>query len=151
MTVSESMTDLCRELNNWFDRERRHFGTFAVSGGKLSGFDDKLKAGQFYRIIGSTFNDGVHQYGADGALTDESFDGAVWEMFVQSDVLRLAADIKAWRETYEAADSPALSPYSMESYGGYMYQMRGGMMDAGMGTVTWQSVFAARLSPFRKF
>ena len=73
MTLSESLTDICLELNNWFDRGQRCFGTFAVSNKELSGFSDKLKPGQFYRIIGSVFNDGVHQYG-DAALTGETFD-----------------------------------------------------------------------------
>lgn len=152
MKVSESLTDVCKELNNWFDRGRRLFGTFTVSNGKLSGFDERLKPGQFYRVIKSAFNDGVHSYGDAGdILTDETFDGAVWIMFVPPNIIRLAKDIADWREVYEAKDSPALSPFAMESYKGYMYQMRGGMTDAGAGTQTWQSVFAARLNAERKF
>lgn len=152
MTLSESLTDICLELNNWFDRGQRCFGTFAVSNKELSGFSDKLKPGQFYRIIGSVFNDGVHQYGdADSALTDETFDGAVWAMSVKPDVLRLAAEIAAWRELYDKADSPTHSPISMESFGGYTRQLRGGMSGAENGVMTWQSVFAARLNQYRKF
>lgn len=151
MTLSESLTDLCQELHNWFDRGRRYFGTFAVSNGTLSGFDGTLKAGQFYRIIGSVFNDGVYKYGDTGdVLTDETFDGAVWAMSAPPDVLRLATDIKAWRERYDNADSPALSPYSMEGYGGYTYQLRGGTSASGNGVLTWQTVFAERMNPYRK-
>ena len=117
MKLSESLTDVCKELNNWFDRGRRYFGTFKIVSGNLTGFEDKLKQGQFYRVIGSDFNDGVRQFGDESdALTDETFDGAIWIMSVPPDVQRLAADIAAWRERYETTDSPALSPFAMESY-----------------------------------
>ena len=109
-------------------------------------------AGQFYRVIRSRFNDGVHKYGDEAdVLTDETFDGAIWAMSVPPNILRLAKTIADWRELYETADSPAMSPVAMESYGGYTYQMRGGMTDAGNGVITWQSMFAAQLNAYRKF
>lgn len=168
MTVSESLTDICKEINNWYDRRQRHFGTFTIKFGNLLNFEDKLKPGQFYRVIGSTFHDGVHLYtrNADGTFYpepgaetesprpsafNETFDGAIWPMFVPPNIIRLAKDVAAWRELYENAESPALSPFAMESHGGYAYQMRGGMTDAGNGVITWQSVFAARLNAERKF
>lgn len=150
MKLSESLTDVCKELNNWFDRGRRYFGTFKIVSGNLTGFEDKLKQGQFYRVIGSDFNDGVRQFGDESdALTDETFDGAIWIMSVPPDVQRLAADIAAWRERYETTDSPALSPFAMESYKNYMYQMRGALSNEAA-VITWQSVFALRLNQFRK-
>lgn len=152
MTISESLTDVCKELNNWYDRGQRFFGTFTVSNGKLSGFEERLKPGQFYRVVKSAFNDGVHRYGdAEDVLTDETFDGAVWIMFVPPNIQRLAKTIADWRDVNEAADSPALSPFAMESHGGYAYQMRGGMTDSGAGVMTWQIVFAAQLNAERKF
>lgn len=164
MTVSESLTDVCRELNNWFDRGQRYFGTFTIKFGCLRDFEDRLNPRQYYRVIGSAFNDGVHLYAPEGVIyTDqgepppcpaeynETFDGAVWAMSVPPNVVQLAREIADWRKQYEAADSPALSPFAMESYKGYTYQMRGGMTDSGTGVMTWQSVFAARLNAYRKF
>ena len=65
------LTELCGHLRNWFDRER-YAGTFTVENGSIA--LPFLREGQYFRILGSTFNDGVHQYPAYG-LTDEAFDG----------------------------------------------------------------------------
>ena len=74
------LTELCQELKNWFDLER-HFGVFTIENGELS--LPFLLDGQYYRICGSVFNDGVHKYGDESdSLVDESFDGAVWAMAV---------------------------------------------------------------------
>ena len=48
------LTELCQELRNWFDRER-HPGTYEITGGVLTA--PFLVSGQYYRIIGSVFND----------------------------------------------------------------------------------------------
>ena len=53
------LTELCQELKNWFDTER-HFDTFKIEDGELS--VDFLQDGQYYRIVGSVFNDGVYQF-----------------------------------------------------------------------------------------
>jgi hypothetical protein len=77
-----------------------------------------LQSGRYFRIIGSHFNDGVHQYPATG-LVDETFDGSIWVMSVPVAVTALLNDINAWIETYASdATSPANSPYSSESFGG---------------------------------
>ena len=60
-------------LNNWFCREV-YAGTFTVTSGTLALPD--LADGQDFRIVGSVFNDGLHQSPAAG-LTDETFTGAV--------------------------------------------------------------------------
>ena len=51
------LTELCQELKNWFEREI-HVGTFTIEGGQLTDCSF-LQDGQYYRIIGSVFNDGV--------------------------------------------------------------------------------------------
>ena len=139
------LTELCQELHNWFDRER-HTGTFTIAGGNITA--DFLQNGQYFRVMGSVFSDGVHQYPAAG-LPSETFDGAVWALAIPTAVLRLAEDIKAWREKYEAADSAALSPFQSESFNGYSYS-KGAASSAGDGGTSWQSVFASRLNMWRK-
>ena len=52
------LTEICQELKNWFDLER-HFGVFTIENGELS--LPFLMDGQYYRICGSVFNDGVQK------------------------------------------------------------------------------------------
>lgn len=147
------LTQLCQYLRNWFERDI-YYGSFTVSGGILTYEDGTalpLLTGQYYRIVGSVFNDGVHRWAdATETLSEESFAGAVWSMGIPADVLTLAADIQAWSEKYAGADSAAMSPFTSESFGGYSYSKNaGGTAGTGGGT-SWQAVFADRLAPWRK-
>lgn len=139
------LTELCQELRNWFERER-HSGTFTIEDGNLS--VDFLRDGQYFRICGSVFSDGVHQYPAT-ELPSETFTGAVWALAIPAPVLRLSDEIDAWREKYEAVDSAAMSPFNSESFGGYSYS-KSGTGASGTSGATWQTVFAARLNAWRK-
>lgn len=140
------LTELCQELRNWFDCER-HFGTFEIAGGNITA--PFLAEGQYFRIIGSLFNDGVHQYPAYD-LQAETFDGAVWALAIPQPVIKLAQEIQAWRDKYEAADSVAMSPFASESFGGYSYTKASGSSSDGSGSVTWQAAFKTRLNAWRK-
>ena len=109
------LTELCKELNNWFDL-KRYFGEFTIEDGALKD-DLGLLDGQYFRIVGSVFNDGVHQYPATD-LEDETFDGAVWAMAVPPNVIALLDKINDWLDKYGEAYN---SPYTSESFGGYSY------------------------------
>lgn len=143
------LTELCQELRNWFDLSR-HTGTFTISGGKLTA--DFLLPGQYYRIIGSIFNDGVHCYeDYTDELTDETFEGAIWALGIPQAVINLAAEIAGWRAKYEAVDSAAMSPYNSESFGGYSYSKGNGNATTSGSTPTgWKAVFASSLNRWRK-
>lgn len=145
------LTDLCRELNNWFEARDsggnysgRKFGRFSIKDGTMA--VTEAKDGQYVRIAGSTFNDGVHQYPLEG-LKDEDFDGAVWLMNVPPEVIALDKEIDAWKEQYGDVLS---SPFQSESFGGYSYSKASGGDSAGGSTMTWQAAFADRLSHWRK-
>ena len=145
------LTEVCQYLKNWFNRKpdgRKYpewSGTFTIENGALN---LELADGQYFRIMGSLFNDGVHQHGVD-VLTDETFDGAVWSMGVPPEVVQLAHDIEAWQANYGTSLSPNMSPYQSESFGGYSYSKGGGgSSDTDSGT--WQGAFATRLAPWRK-
>ena len=140
------LTELCQELKNWFDREI-HTGTFEIVDGNLTA--DFLQDGQYYRICGSVFNDGVHQYPVD-ELRDETFEGAVWALAIPKPVIKLAAEIAEWRDKYENADSAALSPFTSESFGGYSYSKGSGSSGGAIGGVSWKNAFASRLNMWRK-
>ena len=138
------MTDLCAEIKNYFD-VKRSYGEYTVSGGTI--VIDDMQEGQFFRIIGSVFNDGVYQYPASG-LKSETFEGAIWYMAVPPDVISLVAEMSAWEEKNASALN---SPYSSESFGGYSYSKASGASTAGGdGSVTAFSHFADKLKLWRK-
>lgn len=143
------LTELCQELRNWFDLDRR-FGTFTISGGTLTA--DFLQTNQYYRIVGSVFNDGVHKYGDEtDELTDETFDGAVWALAIPKEVVALANDIDEWQTKYGGADSAALSPFNSESFGGYSYSKgSGASSNSDTSNSGWQAAYASRLNKWRK-
>lgn len=140
------LTEICQELRNWFERER-YFGTFEISGGEFTA--DFLTDGQYYRILGSVFNDGVHKYGEAG-LTDETFEGSVWSLGIPKAVIKLAEDIAEWQNKYGTVDSAAMSPFTSESFGGYTYSKGSGSTSGGGGGADWRSAFANRLNAWRK-
>lgn len=142
MTISE----LCAELNNWFECEIKS-GTFEISGGILD--VDFLLNGQYFRIVGSVFNDGVHNFPVE-QLTDETFSGEIWAMAVPPDVISLLDRINDWVDKNSAALN---SPYSSESFGGYSYSLAGTSDNGGSATstgATWQSKFRTELNKYRK-
>ena len=135
------LTEICAEIRNYFPVEVRE-GEFVISGGSIAPLDF-LKEGQYFRIVGSIFNDGVHQHPTSD-LTDEVFHGAVWSMALPPAFIDLAADIKKY------ADSDAAQPtaYTSESFGGYSYTKAHSENGAAMND--WQSVFGKRLNKWRK-
>lgn len=143
------LTEICQYLRNWFVRDKI-LGWFSIENGVLLASDGTalpLLSGQYFRVIGSVFNDGVHQNG--DSLTDEpAFDGAVWLMAVPPDFLALVSDIADWIENNSAALN---SPFSSESFGNYSYSLRSGSVNGtDSGGVSWQSQFGSRLAPWRK-
>lgn len=137
------LTELCGVLRNWFETDRIS-GTYTVENGSIA--LPFLQEGQFFRIVGSVFNDGVHQY-PDYGMADETFDGSIWPMSVPPALLCLGEEIKAWQEKN---GDIAASPYTSESFGGYSYSKTTSGSATGAGMVTWQSVFKSRLNQWRK-
>lgn len=122
-----------------------HTGTFTVADGSID--LDFLQPGQYFKIVGSVFNDGTHQYPATD-LTAETFSGEIWAMAVPPAVIALAAEIGEWVGKYGDTMN---SPFSSESFGGYSYSKAQGYAGAGGGMLSsWQSVFANRLNMWRK-
>ena len=130
-------------IRNWFPVEGGIYsGTFTIEDGGIT--LPFLANGQYFRICGSVFNDGLHQYPA-GDLKTETFDGTVWALSVPQAVIELATEIDAWQKKNGDA---SVSPYQSESFGGYSYSKA---TDAETGdTVTWQSAFKQQLSAWRK-
>ena len=144
------LTEVCEYLNNYF-WEKKIAGHFLIHEGDIS--INGIKEGQYFRIIGSTFNDGVHKYPIDteeAPLIDEEFDGFIWTMAVPATVIAISSDIGKWQDEYGSADSAAMSPFNSESFSTYSYSKSGsGNANSGSNT-TWQDVFGGRLNKYRK-
>lgn len=93
------LTEVCAELRNYFVKDI-HNGTFEIVGGKITPLDF-IQENQYFRIVGSVFNDGVYKNTADLVLTDEIFSGSVWAMAVPPTLIALAEDIKKYNESDE--------------------------------------------------
>lgn len=128
-------------LRNYFPAWYQ-YGTFEVKDGSIT--VPELADGQYFRIVGSVFNDGVHQYPADD-LTDETFTGTVWGLAVPKDLLDIVKEVEEWQEKNGTAVS---GPYQSESFGGYSYSLKSG--SGGSGGFSWQSAFSPRLNRWRK-
>lgn len=134
---SGAMIDaICASLRNYFVVEIVDGEYTVTDGGITLPF---LAAGQFFRVVGSVFCDGVYRYG-DALPADETFDGAIWAMAIPPTLEELAAEIEEWKQKNAEAIN---SPYQSESFGGYSYTK-------GSDSASWQGVFAKRLNRWRK-
>ena len=132
-------------LKNWFVVPCGvHEGIYKIENGSLN--LPFLQNGQYYRICGSVFNDGLHKYGDDSdKLTDETFTGTVWALAIPKAVVELSATIEEWQSKNGEA---ATSPFTSESFGGYSYTKA---TDSTTGAVaTWETVFRSQLNPYRQ-
>lgn len=138
------LEQVLQEIHNWFQTDI-YRDEYTIQDGSIT--LPFLQDGQYFRIVGSVFNDGLYLYSSEmKGLTDEIFEGAIWAMAVPKAVVELSEDIAAWQEKYGAVID---SPYTSESFGGYSYSKSSGAGD-GTGSSGWQSAFRARLKPYRK-
>ena len=130
-------------IRNWFPvKGGIYSGTFTIKDGGIT--LPFLADGQYFRICGSVFNDGLHQYNVLD-LTDETFNGTILALAIPKAVIDLADEISKWQDKNGEAAS---SPFSSESFGGYSYSKS---TDAETGVaLTWQSAFKKQLSAYRK-
>ena len=146
------LSEICAYLRNYFDKgQPKTYGEIVIENGTLS-TDCQLKPNQYFRIIGSTFNDGVYKNDSNLTLTDEVFKGAVWAMSIPPDFISLVTEISAYQAKYGDINSTAMSPFNSESFGGYSYsKSSGGSSDTSKDkSGTWQGTFGARLAKWRK-
>lgn len=133
------LEDVLSSLYNWFDVDRE-YGRFEIRDGAVYGVD--LVDGQYFRIVGSVLNDGLHMWPATD-LRDETFDGEVWSLAIPEAVVRLAGEMGDW-----VAKHPVGAGYTSESFGGYSYSLPTNPNTGQAATV--YDVFRSRLSQYRK-
>ena len=143
-----TLNELCQELKNYFDKAQpKFFGEITIQDKAITNeqFLAAIKPNQYFRIVGSIFNDGVYCFKEGLELDDETFDGAIWLMAVPKSVLALEKEIEDWQAKYGDA---LQSPYQSESFGGYSYSKASGKN--GGGAVSWQDAFASKLNLYRR-
>ena len=128
-------------IHNYFVVDE-HEGKFKIESGGIT--LDFLQPNQYFKVKGSVFNDGIHQYGVD-ELVDEEFVGTILSMAVPVNVLNIATEIKTWCDNNNDVVN---SPYQSESFGGYSYSKAKGGDDGSQ--ISWRSVFGNRLNAYRK-
>lgn len=143
------LTELCAEVRNYFIKEL-HSGVFTINGSGLGSLPF-LEEGQYFRVVGSVFNDGVWEYTFEGmaGMRPETFKGAVWAMAVPPDFIALSNEIDEWvKNNAEVLNSPFVS----ESFGGYSYTKPSGATRSGSSgnAYGWKEHFASRLNIYRR-
>lgn len=139
------LEEILNYIHNYFEKEIVP-GTFTIDSGSIQ--LDFLQNNQYFRIVGSVFNDGIYQYPVDN-LINETFTGEIWAMAVPPSVIALLADIDNWVDKYGEVMN---GPYQSESFGGYSYTKKssGGQSNNGNDASDWRSVFRSRLNHWRK-
>lgn len=129
-------------LHNWFPvAGGARAGTFIIVSGSLP--LTNVLDGQYYKIEGSVFNDGLHKYGdAEDKLTDETFTGRIIPLAIPKTVIKLADEIKVWCESNPVSDKIS------ESFDGYSYTR--GTDGNGGASGGWQAAFRSRLNAWKK-
>lgn len=149
MPKTTTIEKVCAYLRNWFDKAHK-IGKIKISGGVFES-DYEIKDGQYFRIVGSTMNDGVYLSPCN-TLVDEEFDGAVWLMALPQSFVEVLDKIDEWEAKYATIGGVNMSPFSSESFGGYSYSKSAG--GAGDTTKdksgTWLGAFGGELSRWRK-
>lgn len=143
-----TITDFCEELHNFFEQEK-YIEPVTIENGALLGFSDRLQQDQYFRVVGSLFNDGVYKYPTTD-LTDETFDGAIWAMTVPPAALALLEKMQEWDSLY-GNNADNYTPYASETMHHYSRSFAIHTNSKGeLVRPTWQAVFRTELNRWRK-
>lgn len=133
ITVLESVLE---NINNWFV-VGKYADTYTIERRTIN--LPFLQSGQYFRVVGSVFNDGLYCYSPNG-MTNETFNGEIWALAVPPAVIALSIEIAEWIQ-----NNPNNGMVS-ESFGGYTYNKGSSNGHAD----DWNSVFRSKLNSFRK-
>ena len=164
---------LCAETHNWFT-DKPVIDDWKIEGGSLA--LPFLSVGQFFRIVGSKFNDGIYIMGPDGKVahdidwklpfeeghTWDPIPTVIWkevEGFTLADeefhggiwpmsIPKSFIQLAEEIKTYNDSDMAKPTPYISESFGGYSYSK--GVGSTGNADNSWQKVFGTKLKRWRK-
>ena len=127
------LEQLLTYLHNWFrvrdSVDGKHPGKYTVeNGGIVLPF---LLPGQYFRIIGSVFSDGLYIYGdalkdGDGndiELMDETFTGSIWALAIPRLVIKTSNEMSdVMSQVAKITGQIIENPFTSESFAGvYSY------------------------------
>lgn len=142
---------ICGHIHNYFETDpvtgQRliYPGTYSITNGQIN--LPFMVDGEYFRVFGSRVNDGVYQYPAYG-LTDETFNGVIWEMRPPRAFLTLVDEIVDWMDKY---GDIMKNPYQSEDViGVFRYTKMTSGKVTGDYIATWQSVYKDQLNEWRK-
>lgn len=129
------LEEILSYLHNWFPvKGAARSGVHRIESGRLR--FDGLQYGQYYRIQGSVYNDGLHKW--PDVLQEETFTGTVTPLAIPRAIIELAYEAETWVKANPATDKTS------ESFGGYSYSRQTGASGG------WQAAFASRLQRWRR-
>ena len=132
--------ELLHEIRNYFDKSR-HFGTFRIVDGSPIFDGIPIQTGQYFRIYGSAFNDGVYMYPCVDLGGGRSIK-KIWLLAIPQEIIELNEEIDKWDELYGVS-----GPFNNESFAGYAYTRA---TAKNGGKYTWKDEFAGQLKRWRK-
>lgn len=162
---------MCAECHNYHETDRVR-GHYVIKNGDIS--LPFLCENQFFRIVGSKFNDGVYIYSYNALIIrsqtwQEVFDGnenwgtlidkdIKWRDLVEHELVDEEFDGEVWPmnmpraflslskeiSTYIESGADKVSGYTSESFGGYSYSKSSSESNA------WENAFASKLKRWRK-
>lgn len=165
----ESIEALCGETHNYHETDRV-IGEYTIENGNIS--LPFLVNGQFFRIHGSKFNDGVYIYSKDYIIRDATWgdilnDNINWGSLTEEDwgnlkhaelidesftgaiwpmrMPRAFLKLAQEIETYNESEAAKASPYTSESISGHYSYTKASVTDSA-----WENVFSAKLKRWRK-
>lgn len=161
---------LCAETNNYHDTDRV-IDDYTIENGRIT--LPFLSENQFFRIVGSKWNDGVYVYSQNSFIVrsstwEEVMNGNMnwgelrkhkWGELVEHDLVdetfhggiwpmnmpRAFLDLSKKIAEYNASEAAKISPFTSENISGY-YSYTKGSADAN----AWQNVFKSELRRWRK-
>ena len=164
-----TIESVCGEIHNFFETSKE-IGDYTIDGGGLS--LPFLSVGQFFRIIGSKFNDGVYIYSDEYLIRDASWDDILndypnwmsvadkeWGELKHTELIdesfhgaicpmaipRAFLELTKEIDEYIGSDASKASPYVSENIGGHYSYTKAKPSDNA-----WQNVFSAKLKRWRK-
>lgn len=171
--MMEAIEALCAETHNYHD-EDRVIGDYTIENGIIS--LPFLVDGQFFRIVGSKFNDGVYIYSKEflvralatweDVLNNYENWGEYaknkWGDTMETELIDEEFHGGIWPmrmprafmilakeiQEYNESSMAKPSPYVSESFGGYSYNV--GIGASGSADNSWQKVFYSKLKRWRK-
>ena len=151
------LNEICEHLHNFFDQKDgcyidRTAGEFTISDEVISPLSSSLAVGQYVRIVGSIFNNGVYVLTETepdegepeiilSGTVNETFTGAIFGLAIPRDLVTLDTEITAY-----VTANPATG-YVSESFGGWSGSRATGANGA---PISWKSAYAGRLNRWRK-